>query len=53
MENMTQALFECCLDFYLDMDDQRKAMKFMGGYSQFADAYEKKIKREISKTEHS
>lgn len=47
---MTQELFEHCLDFYLDMDDQRKAMEFMGRYPQLVDAYVKRVEKEISKT---
>lgn len=47
---MTQELFEYCFDFYLDMDDQRKVMKFMSKYPQFADTYVKRVEEEISKT---
>lgn len=48
---MTQELFEYCLDFYLDTDDQRKAMEFMGKYPQLVDVYVKRTEEEISKTE--
>lgn len=48
---MTQELFEYLFDFYLDMDDQRIVMKFMGKYPQFVDAYVKRVEEELSKTE--